>query len=175
MAGRIPGTRVERKEDPKCPTTGGVYVDDLTEEVLSDALHVVYARSAVAHGTILWINIDGAEDMPGVVGVFTADSLALEPVPSSYSPIVARTLLASDKVRWVGEPVVASSTSCTMPGRSRTTRPASRWTGSRSSGATPIWCPEGGGTMGSRSLQAGVSAVNKASIELASHRHARHR
>ncbi len=45
--------------------------------------------------------------MPGVVGVFTAESLGLEPVPSTYNPIVARTLLASDKVRYVGEPVVA--------------------------------------------------------------------
>ncbi len=107
MAGSILGTRVQRKEDPKFLTTGGVYVDDLTEELLDGALHVVYARSAVAHGTILSIDIDGAKDMPGVVGVFTAESLGLEPVPSTYNPIVARTLLASDKVRYVGEPVVA--------------------------------------------------------------------
>jgi carbon-monoxide dehydrogenase large subunit len=84
-----------------------MYVDDLTEELLDDALHVVYARSGVAHGTILSIDVDGAKDMPGVVGVFTAESLGLEPVPSTYNPIVARTLLASDKVRYVGEPVVA--------------------------------------------------------------------
>ncbi len=107
MAGSILGTRVQRKEDPKFLTTGGVYVDDLTEELLQGALHVVYARSAVAHGTILSIDIEGAKDMPGVVGVFTAESLGLEPVPSSYNPIVARTLLASDKVRYVGEPIVA--------------------------------------------------------------------
>ena len=107
MAGSILGTRVQRKEDPKFLTTGGVYVDDLTEELLDGALHVVYARSAVAHGTILSIDVDGAKDMPGVVGVFTAESLGLEPVPSTYNPIVARTLLASDKVRYVGEPVVA--------------------------------------------------------------------
>ena len=107
MAGSILGTRVQRKEDPKFLTTGGMYVDDLTEELLEGALHVVYARSAVAHGTIVSIDIDGAKDMPGVVGIFTAESLGLEPVPSTYNPIVARTLLASDKVRYVGEPVVA--------------------------------------------------------------------
>ncbi len=45
--------------------------------------------------------------MPGVLGVFTAADLNLEPVPSPYNPSVARTLLASDRVRWVGEPVVA--------------------------------------------------------------------
>ncbi len=107
MAGSILGTRVQRKEDPKFLTTGGMYVDDLHEELLTGALHVVYARSAVAHGTILSIDIDGAKDMPGVVGVFTAASLGLEPVPSNFNPAVARTLLASDKVRFVGEPVAA--------------------------------------------------------------------
>ncbi len=107
MAGSILGTRVQRKEDPKFLTTGGMYVDDLKDELLAGALHVVYARSAVAHGTILSIDIDGAKDMPGVVGVFTAESMALEPAPSPFNPMVARTLLASDKVRFVGEPVVA--------------------------------------------------------------------
>ncbi len=107
MAGSILGTRVQRKEDPKFLTTGGVYVDDLTEELLVGALHVVYARSAAAHGTILSIDVEGVKDMPGVVGVFTAESLGLEPLPSPFNPMVARTLLASDKVRYVGEPVVA--------------------------------------------------------------------
>jgi carbon-monoxide dehydrogenase large subunit len=107
VAGSILGTRVQRKEDPKFLTTGGVYVDDLHDELLNGALHVVYARSAVAHGTILSIDVEGAKEMPGVVGVFTAESLGLEPVPSQFNPMVARTLLASDKVRFVGEPVVA--------------------------------------------------------------------
>ncbi|MEK9838985.1 MAG: xanthine dehydrogenase family protein molybdopterin-binding subunit, partial [Ilumatobacter sp.] len=50
-----------------------------------------------------------AEGMPGVVAVHTAESLGLEPAPSNFNPAVARTLLArrGDKVRWVGEPVVA--------------------------------------------------------------------
>ncbi len=107
MAGSILGTRVQRKEDPKFLTTGGVYVDDMNEPLLAGALHVVYVRSAAAHGTILSIDVDDAKDMPGVVGVFTAESLGLEPVASPFNPMVARTLLASDKVRYVGEPVVA--------------------------------------------------------------------
>jgi len=105
--GSILGTRVERKEDPKFLTTGGVYVDDLDEELLAGAAHVAYARSAVAHGTITSIDVEGAKDMPGVIGVFTAADLELQPVPSQFNPTVARTLLASDKVRFVGEPVVA--------------------------------------------------------------------
>ena len=105
MAGSILGERVQRKEDPKFLTTGGVYVDDLTDARLQGAAHVAYARSAVAHGTILSIDVDDARGMPGVLGVFTAESLGLEPSPSNFNPGVARTLLASGKVRYVGEPV----------------------------------------------------------------------
>ena len=106
MAGAsILGTRVERKEDPKFLTSGGVYADDLQDPRLVGAAQAAYVRSAVAHGTIESIDIDGALEMPGVLGVYTAESLALEPVPSPFNPAVGRTLLASDKVRFVGEPV----------------------------------------------------------------------
>ncbi len=101
------GEKVLRKEDPKFLTTGGVYTDDFDDERLAGALHVVFARSAVAHGTINSIDIDDAVGMPGVVGVYTAESLGLEPTPSGFNPTVARTLLASGKVRWVGEPIAA--------------------------------------------------------------------
>ena len=104
----ILGTRVLRKEDPKFLTTGGKYVDDLFEEErLVGAVHVTYALSSAAHARILSIDTSEAEAMPGVIAVFTAESLALQPVPAAFNPMVARTLLASDKVRYVGEPVVA--------------------------------------------------------------------
>ncbi len=105
MAGSILGERVLRKEDPKFLTTGGIYVDDLVDERLTGAAHVVYVRSSAAHGTIRSIDADEARSMPGVLAVFTAADLGLEPVPSSFNPTVARTLLASDKVRYVGEPI----------------------------------------------------------------------
>lgn len=107
MAGSILGNRVLRKEDPKFLTTGGVYLDDLHDDRLSGAAYVVYVRSTAAHGTIASIDADEARSMPGVLGVFTAADLGLEPVPAAFNPMVARTLLASDKVRYVGEPVVA--------------------------------------------------------------------
>ncbi len=107
MAGSILGTRVQRKEDPKFLTSGGEYVDDLIDERLAGAAHVVYARSPIAHGTIRSIDIDEAAAMPGVIQVFTAESLGLLPVPSDYNPAAAATLLASDKVRFVGEPIAA--------------------------------------------------------------------
>ena len=103
--GSILGNRVERKEDPKFLTTGGEYADDLKDPRLDGAAQAVYVRSAVAHGTITSIDIEGALEMPGVVAVHTAESLGLEPVASPFNPASARTLLASDKVRHVGEPV----------------------------------------------------------------------
>ncbi len=106
MGGSILGNRVLRKEDPKFLTTGGVYVDDLLDEPLLDgALHATYVRSTVAHGTILSIDTSDALAMPGVRAVFTGADLGLEPAPSNYNPMVTRTLLAMDRVRYVGEPV----------------------------------------------------------------------
>ena len=108
MAGSILGNRVLRKEDPKFLTTGGVYVDDLHDEpLLANAAHVVYVRSTAAHATIRSIDADEARSMPGVLGVFTAADLGLEPAPAAFNPMVKRTALASDRVRYVGEPIVA--------------------------------------------------------------------
>jgi carbon-monoxide dehydrogenase large subunit len=101
------GEKVLRKEDPKFLTTGGVYLDDMVDDRLEGAAFVVFARSQNAHGTINSIDIDEAIGMPGVIGVYTAESLGLEPTPSAFNPVVARTLLAGGKVRWVGEPVAA--------------------------------------------------------------------
>lgn len=112
MAGSILGNRVLRKEDPKFLTTGGKYVDDLLDEpLLQGALHVTYVRSSVAHGRITSIDTSEALALPGVVAVFTAADLGLEPVPSDFNPMVSRGLLAIDKVRFVGEPVAAVITS----------------------------------------------------------------
>ncbi|MBJ7489928.1 MAG: xanthine dehydrogenase family protein molybdopterin-binding subunit [Ilumatobacteraceae bacterium] len=108
MGGSILGNRVLRKEDPKFLTTGGVYVDDLLDEpALLGALHVTYVRSTVAHGNITSIDTSDATLMPGIVAVFTGKDLGLEPVPSAFNPAATRTLLAIDKVRFVGEPIVA--------------------------------------------------------------------
>lgn len=103
--GSILGTRVQRKEDPKFLTSGGVYADDIDDPRLAHAAQAVYVRSAVAHGTIESIDVEAALAMPGVLAVHTAESLGLEPVASPFNPGSARTLLASDKVRHVGEPV----------------------------------------------------------------------
>lgn len=106
MGGSILGNRVLRKEDPKFLTTGGKYVDDLLDEpLLKGAVHVTYVRSTVAHGKILSIDTSDAAQMDGVIAIFTGADLSLRPGPSPYNPMATRTLLAMDKVRYVGEPV----------------------------------------------------------------------
>jgi carbon-monoxide dehydrogenase large subunit len=106
MGGSILGNRVLRKEDPKFLTTGGVYVDDMLDEpLLRGSVHVTYVRSTVAHANINSIDTSDAAQMPGVIAVFTGEDLGLQPVPSSFNPMATRTLLATDKVRYVGEPV----------------------------------------------------------------------
>ncbi|GDX28803.1 carbon-monoxide dehydrogenase large subunit [Actinomycetes bacterium] len=108
MGGSILGNRVLRKEDPKFLTEGGKYVDDLLDEpMLAGAVHVTYARSTVAHGNITSIDTSDAKAMPGIIAVFTGADLDLQQVPSAFNPAATRTLLATDKVRYVGEPVVA--------------------------------------------------------------------
>jgi len=108
VPGSILGNRVVRKEDPKFLTTGGRYLDDLDDvPELDGAAHVAYVRSSVAHGTISSLDTIDAAAMPGVVGIFTGEDLGLEPVASPYNPAVARPLLASARVRYVGEPIAA--------------------------------------------------------------------
>jgi carbon-monoxide dehydrogenase large subunit len=108
MGGSILGNRVLRKEDPRFLTVGGKYVDDLLDEpLLKGSAHVTYARSTVAHAKVLSIDVSDAKNMPGVIAVYTAADLGLEATPNGFNPAVARTMLASTKVRYVGEPIVA--------------------------------------------------------------------
>ena len=99
------GTSVVRKEDPELLTAGGKYVDDLPAE---GALHAVFVRSMVAHGELGEIDISDAAGMPGVVGIFTAADLDLQPRPPGmpmFNKAMTRTFLAAGRVRYVGEPV----------------------------------------------------------------------
>jgi len=101
------GNRVIRKEDPDFLTVGGKYVADVGP---ADALHVTFVRSLMAHAEILEIDTAEAREMPGVVGVFTAEDLGLEarsPGMPMLNQDMKRTWLAADRVRFVGEPIVA--------------------------------------------------------------------
>ena len=105
MGGSILGNRVLRKEDPKFLTVGGNYVDDMDEPLLANSAAVTYVRSQIAHGTINSIDTSEAAAMPGIIAIYTAADLELQPSPATFNPMVARTILATDKVRHVGETV----------------------------------------------------------------------
>jgi carbon-monoxide dehydrogenase large subunit len=103
------GTRVVRVEDPRFMTVGGTYVADLADPMLDGALYVTYVRSTLAHGTFT-VDVSDARTAPGVIAVFTGADVDLGPVPLALPMLNAamtRTFLATDRVRFVGEPVVA--------------------------------------------------------------------
>ncbi|CAB4611947.1 unannotated protein [freshwater metagenome] len=102
----ILGNRVVRKEDPALLTTGGNYVDDIT---VDGALHVVYVRSMVAHGNITSIDIAEARTAPGVVDIVTNADLTIGEIKPFMllNQQLTRPVLARDRVRYVGEPIVA--------------------------------------------------------------------
>jgi carbon-monoxide dehydrogenase large subunit len=106
----ILGTRVLRTEDPRFLTTGGVYTEDVVDERLEGACHVFFVRSPVAHARINGVDVSAALEAPGVVAAFSGADLADLPViPPAAAGLMnaemTQRLLATDKVRFVGEPV----------------------------------------------------------------------
>ena len=105
--GGILGTSTLRSEDHRLLTGQGSFVSDLIDP---DTLHIGFVRSPVPHGTITSLAVDDAESMPGVIRVVTGDSLELEAIPAPAlfrRSDLTRPLLASQVVRYVGEPIVA--------------------------------------------------------------------
>ncbi|HVJ95789.1 MAG TPA: molybdopterin cofactor-binding domain-containing protein, partial [Acidimicrobiia bacterium] len=101
-SGSILGNPVLRKEDPGILTGRTEYYDDLKIDGL---LHVAFVRSTVAHATIESIDTDDAKDMDGVVAIYTADDVNLNPVHGfmMLPPTMNRPPLAQGKVRFVGD------------------------------------------------------------------------
>ena len=102
---------VRRREDPRLVTGAGAFVDDLR---LGDCGHVAFLRSPRAHARIRSIDVAAARRAPGVVAVITAADLGevntplptFAPHPALVTPC-GNLPLASDRVRFVGEPVAA--------------------------------------------------------------------
>ena len=101
---------IKRTEDPRLLTGRGEYSADRKPD---RPLHIAFLRSGQPHARIARIDTTAAQTAPGVVAVFTAESIAddFKPVipfsrmPNYYAtPILP---LASGKVRYVGEAVVA--------------------------------------------------------------------
>jgi CO/xanthine dehydrogenase Mo-binding subunit len=105
------GQVIRRREDPRLIQGAGQFIDDLA---FADCLHVAIVRSPHAHARILAIDTGRAARMAGVVAVATAADLGTAnavipqfnehpglPRPCGIAP------LATDRVRFVGEPVAA--------------------------------------------------------------------
>ena len=108
------GQPVPRTEDPKLVRGEGSYTDDVR---LPGQAYAAMVRSRHAHGVIRSIDISAARGMPGVLGGFTGQDLAAAGY-GALKCIVAfknrdgsemrkppRPALATDKVRFVGDPV----------------------------------------------------------------------
>jgi carbon-monoxide dehydrogenase large subunit len=108
IAQRFVGESIKRSEDPRILTGAGNYVDDVK---LPGMLHAAFLRSPYAHARITGIDTSAARDLPGVVAVYTGqevqDLLAPgAPSPGFFGPAPWKfTVIASDKVRLVGDPV----------------------------------------------------------------------
>jgi carbon-monoxide dehydrogenase large subunit len=104
QSGSILGNSVLRKEDPGLLKGANQYFDDIT---LPGLAHVVFVRSTVAHARIESIDTTDAETMPGVVAVYTHDTLPMGDYIGPIGPTHPRPSLASGKVRFVGDIVAA--------------------------------------------------------------------
>ena len=102
---KLVGQRVKRREDPRLIQGRGTYVDDIK---LAGLQHLAFKRSDVPHGRILAIDTSAAEALDGVEAVFTGAQIAelVGPLPSLLPfPAPERRAVATDVVRFVGEPV----------------------------------------------------------------------
>ena len=105
------GSSLKRDDAPRLLTGRGRYVDDL---VLPRMVHVAFVRSPHAHARVLDVDVRAARERPDVVALLTGAEAAR--ACRSYRGILlhyqgmktgAMVPLAIDRVRCVGEPVVA--------------------------------------------------------------------
>jgi CO/xanthine dehydrogenase Mo-binding subunit len=104
-APRYVGQPVERIEDPSLLTGQTEFIDNV---VLPRMLHCAILRSPHAHARITAIDTSEAEKLPGVFAVVTGEDAKRWSNPCMTVPPGWGThCLATDKVRFVGEPVAA--------------------------------------------------------------------
>ena len=102
------GTSVKRKEDNRLLRGSGRFVGDVQRPGM---LHAAILRSSLPHGKLKKIDTERARKCPGVVAIITFGDLAnVKPIPMRLAPRddLIRALqkpLASDRVRYVGEPL----------------------------------------------------------------------
>src|SRR2546428_1956911 len=105
------GSRAKRPDDPRILTGRGRYVDDL---ILPRMVHVAFVRSVHAHARLGRVGVGAARRAPDVVGVLTGAEAArlckpYRGVLAHYRGMKTGAMqpLAVERVRYVGEPIVA--------------------------------------------------------------------
>lgn len=102
---RNTGRAVDRVEDPALLTGSTAFIDNLA---LPGMLHCAILRSPFAHARIVSVDTSRAEAHPGVFAVATGQDALRWTTPAPTVPEGWGTYcLATDKVRFVGEPVAA--------------------------------------------------------------------
>src|SRR5579864_9367976 len=99
----VVGTAVPRHDAVEKVTGQARYAADLFDS--SDVLHAAVRSSEIPHGEILSVDTSAAERMPGVVAVLTGQDLQDTSSFSRYG--LDQPVLATDRVRYVGQPVAA--------------------------------------------------------------------
>jgi carbon-monoxide dehydrogenase large subunit len=104
------GVPALRSEDPRLLRGRGRYVENVPIE---GALRAMFVRSIMPHARLSSVDLEAARAAPGIIAAFTADDLALPPMPPSgnvegaggtLEGVFGREVLARDTVRFVGEP-----------------------------------------------------------------------
>jgi carbon-monoxide dehydrogenase large subunit len=102
---RYVGKDVAKVEDRSHVTGHTEYIDNVT---LPGMLHCAILRSPFAHARLQSVDASEAEKLPGVAAVLTREDVLRWSFPSSTVPEGWGThCLATEKVRYVGEPVAA--------------------------------------------------------------------
>ncbi|MFC5749800.1 xanthine dehydrogenase family protein molybdopterin-binding subunit [Actinomadura rugatobispora] len=106
-AARYAGARVQRVEDGRLVTGHGTFVDDIARPGM---LHACFVRSPIARARVTHVDVSQALELPGVHAVFLAGDLNPDVKEQWYTSLgrdagLAWPPLASDEVRFVGDPV----------------------------------------------------------------------
>ena len=110
VQGRYVGKRSRRREDSRMITGHGRYTEDITPP---GTVYAHFLRSDYAHARIKSINTKKAEEMPGVIGVYTGKDFSehLNPIPTAWTipnselKIPKYRAVAVDRIMYVGDPV----------------------------------------------------------------------
>ena len=108
-ANTLVGQPIERVEDVRFLLGKGQFADDYEP---AGALHAAFFRSSVAHGRIVALDVTKARVLKGVHGIMTAKEIgpSIPRIPLRLAPIPGfekylQPVIASDKVRYAGEPI----------------------------------------------------------------------